>query len=77
MDAMNGIILAPGVELMSCRVEVARRVAESHCISDVEFIEGDILNSCVEDVELIMLTSQCWDRDLVMKVTVFNDEFQE
>lgn len=53
---------------MKTRVDIARKMAEKYSIDSVEFIHGNILKSDLSNVGILVLTSQCWDDDLKIKV---------
>ncbi|GMH32345.1 hypothetical protein BSKO_00179 [Bryopsis sp. KO-2023] len=58
-----------GVELMKTNVASAREIAEQNEVESIEFLHGDLLDSDLSNVGVLVLTSQCWDVDLVAKAS--------
>jgi hypothetical protein len=59
-----------GYELLASLVEQAQQVAgRSEVQQPVEFYAADMLSSSLADVRVLMLTDQCWDAALVVKVS--------
>jgi len=57
-----------GVEIMQYLVDVASEARATLSVDGVEFIHEDMLQYNLTDARVVMLTSQCWDEQLIAAV---------
>ena len=57
-----------GVEIMPYLVEVAEEAAGSLGVEGIRFVHSDMLLHDLARARVVMLTSQCWDDDLIARV---------
>jgi len=57
-----------GVEIMEYLVSVSNEAKHTLAIDEVRFVHDDMLKYDLANANVVMLTSQCWDDDLIAQV---------
>eukprot|EP01025_Chloroclados_australasicus_P065196 TRINITY_DN8850_c1_g1_i1.p3 TRINITY_DN8850_c1_g1~~TRINITY_DN8850_c1_g1_i1.p3 ORF type:complete len:159 (+),score=16.79 TRINITY_DN8850_c1_g1_i1:202-678(+) len=60
-------VYCEGYEILGGHVEEATKILQKHNIDRVKFINEDMLQSDIQGVRILVLTSQCWDTSLKEK----------